>query len=59
MVARAALVDGRLAYVGSISLSPDSATVNREMGLIEDDPTVVEQLGRQCAQDFRRLTPVD
>ncbi|MCT0224300.1 phospholipase D-like domain-containing protein [Synechococcus sp. CS-1328] len=57
MHARAALVDGRLAYVGSISLSPDSVTVNREMGLIEEDPTIVAQLGRQFVKDFRRLTP--
>ncbi|MFY8149847.1 MAG: phospholipase D-like domain-containing protein [Prochlorococcaceae cyanobacterium] len=58
MHARAARVDGRFAYVGSISLSADSTTVNREMGLIEGDPTVVEQLGRQFVHDFRRLTPV-
>lgn len=58
MHARAARVDDRLAYVGSINLSPDSATVNREMGLIEDKPTVVKQLGRQFIHDYRRLAPV-
>ena len=37
MHARTAVADGRRAYLGSISLSPDSATYNREVGLILDD----------------------
>ncbi|EDY37757.1 conserved hypothetical protein [Cyanobium sp. PCC 7001] len=57
MHARAAVVDHRLAYVGSISLSPDSATVNREMGLIKDDPRLVKDLARRFRKDFRRLGP--
>ena len=47
----------KIALIRSISLSPYSATVNREMGLIEDDPTIVAQLGRQFVKDFPRLTP--
>jgi phosphatidylserine/phosphatidylglycerophosphate/cardiolipin synthase-like enzyme len=55
MHARAAVVDGRTAYLGSISLSPDSTTTNREVGLILDDPATVTKLGAQFASDFQSL----
>lgn len=52
MHARSAVVDGRLAYVGSISLSPDSATYNREVGLILDERRFVATLRGQFEIDF-------
>ena len=52
MHARTAVADGRLAYLGSISLSPDSATYNREVGLILDDTHVVRTLQNQFEIDF-------
>jgi phosphatidylserine/phosphatidylglycerophosphate/cardiolipin synthase-like enzyme len=41
MHARAAVVDGKIAYLGSVSLSPDSIIFNREMGLILQQPSLV------------------
>lgn len=54
--ARAAIVDGREAYLGSISLSPDSITFNREAGLLLADPTARRQLAQQFELDFREST---
>jgi phosphatidylserine/phosphatidylglycerophosphate/cardiolipin synthase-like enzyme len=56
MHARAAIVDDRLAYLGSISLSPDSATENREVGLITDDAATVARLASQFETDYRLHT---
>ncbi|HTV32420.1 MAG TPA: phospholipase D-like domain-containing protein, partial [Methylocella sp.] len=42
MHARSALADNELLYIGSISLSPDSATVNREAGILISDPRFVD-----------------
>jgi phosphatidylserine/phosphatidylglycerophosphate/cardiolipin synthase-like enzyme len=53
--ARAAIVDGRVAYLGSISLSPDSATVNREVGTIVSQRPFVASLRRQFDRDFAAL----
>ncbi len=52
MHARTAIADGRRAYLGSISLSPDSTTVNREVGLIVGARPVVAKLARWFAADF-------
>jgi cardiolipin synthase len=52
MHARAAVVDGKVAYLGSISLSPDSTTVNREMGMILKWPDTVRKLEEQFDSDF-------
>jgi len=52
MHARSAMVDRRVAYLGSISLSPDSATRNRGAGLILRDASVVEKLQRRFDGDF-------
>ncbi len=59
MHARAAIVDGQVAYLGSISLSPDSATVNREMGMILKRQDTVRKLENQFDSDFNssRTTP--
>ena len=52
MHARAALVDGKIAYLGSISLSPDSITFNREMGLILREETLPRKLQAQFESDY-------
>lgn len=54
--ARAAIVDGREAYLGSISLSPDSITLNREVGLLLSDPSARNQLAKQFKMDFHQAT---
>ena len=56
MHARAAVLDGTVAYLGSVSLSPDSATMNREMGLILQQTAVVRKLGAQFESDFTLRT---
>lgn len=56
MHARAAIVDAKIAYLGSISLSPDSATSNREMGLIQRLTTAVRKLGAQFESDYTTRT---
>jgi cardiolipin synthase A/B len=56
MHARAAIVDGRIAYLGSVSLSPDSITFNREMGLISQQPLLVHGLDAQFQSDYLTRT---
>jgi cardiolipin synthase A/B len=56
MHARAAVVDGRFAYLGSVSLSPDSITFNREMGLISQQPLLIQGLDAQFQSDYRSRT---
>ena len=53
---RAALVDGRTVYLGSVSLAPDSATVNREVGLLSHSPKLARVIARQFAADFGTRT---
>jgi phosphatidylserine/phosphatidylglycerophosphate/cardiolipin synthase-like enzyme len=53
MHARTAVADGTRAYLGSISLSPDSPTYNREVGLILDDTHFVRTLQNQFEMDFK------
>lgn len=52
MHARIAVADGRRAYLGSVSLSPDAATRNRDVGLISDSRNFVDTLRRQFEIDF-------
>jgi phosphatidylserine/phosphatidylglycerophosphate/cardiolipin synthase-like enzyme len=56
MHARAAIADGTTGFLGSVSLSPDAATLNRELGLIVRDRDLLRQLARRFDADFRRLT---
>jgi len=56
MHARAAVVDGAIVYLGSISLAPDSATVNREVGLISRSPKLARAVAEQFAADFGSRT---
>ena len=52
MHARSAVADGKLAYLGSISLSPVSTTYNREVGLILGEEHFVRKLQGQFEIDF-------
>lgn len=52
MHARTAVADGRLAYLGSVSLSPVSTAYNRDVGLILGDKHVVRKLQDQFDIDF-------
>lgn len=54
MHARTALADGQWAYLGSISLSPDSSTFNREVGLILKEICVVKKMHAQFEIDFNQ-----
>jgi phosphatidylserine/phosphatidylglycerophosphate/cardiolipin synthase-like enzyme len=56
MHARADVVDGLTAYLGSVSLSPNAITFNREMGLILRDQTLVHQLQSQFESDYLQLS---
>jgi cardiolipin synthase A/B len=56
MHARAAVVDGKISYLGSVSLAPDSITFNREMGLISRQPSLVHALEAQFQSDYESRT---
>jgi phosphatidylserine/phosphatidylglycerophosphate/cardiolipin synthase-like enzyme len=56
MHARAAVVDGKVAYLGSVSLSPDAITFNREMGLISQQSSLVRALEAQFQSDYTLRT---
>jgi phosphatidylserine/phosphatidylglycerophosphate/cardiolipin synthase-like enzyme len=58
MHARTAVADGKRAYLGSISLSPDSTTYNREVGVILDDTHFVRRLQNQFEIDFNSKSQV-
>lgn len=58
MHARSAVADGKRMYLGSISLSPDSSTYNREVGIILKKKSVVRQLKNQFKTDYHlKSTP--
>jgi cardiolipin synthase A/B len=50
--AKAILVDGRKAYVGSINLSRTSISENREIGLITKERPVLDTISRTFATDW-------
>jgi cardiolipin synthase A/B len=52
MHARTAIADGEIAYLGSISLSPDSITFNREVGIILNNKNTANKLKKQFKIDF-------
>ena len=64
MHAKAIVVDGTRAYVGSENFSENSLDHNREMGLLVDDPAIVSALARTVATDWtnnagaQRVMPV-
>jgi cardiolipin synthase A/B len=52
MHARAAIADGNVAYLGSISLSSDASTFNREVGRVTAEASIVRGLRQQFEEDF-------
>lgn len=52
MHARTAIADGCKVYLGSVSLSPNSATFNREVGLILHNRYLVQKMSRRFDLDF-------
>lgn len=52
MHARTAVADGKHAYLGSVSLSPQSSTFNREVGRIINNRHVVNKLQKQFNTDY-------
>jgi cardiolipin synthase A/B len=55
--AKAMVVDGATAFVGSQNFSTSSLSYNRELGVITDDPAVVEPLAQTLSADFAGATP--
>ncbi len=53
MHARSAIADSKRVYIGSISLSPDSITFNRETGIILKRKHVVNKVQKQFNIDFQ------
>jgi phosphatidylserine/phosphatidylglycerophosphate/cardiolipin synthase-like enzyme len=56
MHARTMLADGTRLYMGSISLSPDSTTFNREVGLFMAEAASVRTYKARFDQDFATLS---
>ncbi len=54
--AKAILVDGRRAFIGSVNLSFTSLELNRELGIITEEPEVVSRLAEVMARDWARAT---
>jgi phosphatidylserine/phosphatidylglycerophosphate/cardiolipin synthase-like enzyme len=57
MHAKAIVVDGALAYVGSVNLTSTSLSQNREVGVIVDDAATVGPLRAQAEADWTAATP--
>jgi phosphatidylserine/phosphatidylglycerophosphate/cardiolipin synthase-like enzyme len=54
---KAVVVDGTLAYAGSINLSWTSLTKNREVGLLITEPTNVAAMQTTMSHDWLTATP--
>lgn len=55
--AKMIMADGKGAYLGSQNLSATSLDLNRELGIIVDDPISLSRLARTFDLDFRTGTP--
>jgi cardiolipin synthase len=55
--AKMIMADGKAAYLGSQNLSATSLDLNRELGIIVDDPVSLSRLARTFDLDFRTGTP--
>lgn len=55
--AKAIVVDGARAYVGSINLTSASMDLNREIGVITATPATLTRLSATIAADFTKGTP--
>ena len=49
---KAAVVDGRYAFIGSMNLDPRSASINTEMGVIIDSPALGAELAALMRRDM-------
>jgi phosphatidylserine/phosphatidylglycerophosphate/cardiolipin synthase-like enzyme len=57
--AKVIVADGEKAFVGSQNLSATSLDLNRELGIVVDDPVSLARLMRTFEIDFRAGTPRD
>lgn len=57
--AKMILADGERAYLGSQNLSATSLDLNRELGIIVDDPVSLSRLSRTFEIDFRAASPLE
>jgi phosphatidylserine/phosphatidylglycerophosphate/cardiolipin synthase-like enzyme len=55
--AKCIIADGKAAYVGSENMTANSLDNNREMGIIVQDPSVVNKLSAVAAEDWRNNPP--
>ncbi len=55
--AKAIIVDGQTAMIGSQNLTANSLENNRELGIIFDDPAAVNRLARIFLQDWNNALP--
>ncbi|APR84330.1 Cardiolipin synthetase [Minicystis rosea] len=55
--AKAAVVDGTTAFIGSINFSYTSLNRNREVGVIVEEPQNVARIKDTIARDFQAATP--
>lgn len=55
--AKLVIADGKRAFVGSQNFSATSLDLNRELGIIVDDPVSLARLSRTFDLDFRAGTP--
>jgi len=52
--AKAIVADGKRAFVGSQNLTFTSLELNRELGIISDEPAVIQRLARTIAADWQK-----
>jgi phosphatidylserine/phosphatidylglycerophosphate/cardiolipin synthase-like enzyme len=57
MHAKAMIVDGARAYVGSVNFTAASLDKNREIGVITDTPATLTRLSTTIAADYAKGTP--
>ena len=55
--AKALVVDGQVAMIGSQNLTANSLENNRELGIVFDDPAAVNRLARVFLQDWNNAQP--
>ncbi|MCS7221171.1 MAG: phospholipase D-like domain-containing protein [Anaerolineae bacterium] len=55
--AKALIVDGRQALVGSINLTTNSLDFNRELSILVDEPYIVQALSQQFQADWDQARP--
>ncbi len=58
MHAKTMIVDGKLAYLGSIDLQTDSIGDDRELGVLFRQPRLIARLHAQFLADWAAAQPV-